>query len=874
MTSLIPITVHEHAGAARAREVTGVSVPLPRGNSEVAAHWVVRSAEKEILPCQTKVLANWTDGSIKWLQVLFPATVNAHSSARFQLSQSKESVPESRDVVSVESFAENVKVNTGMCIVTLPRRGKLLANVRLAGEDLRRSAAVKATITSWQFDSHSLEIETLQLIEPGPLRAVIGFTGKFGRTGLECFGSWTLVVGSTLASLEVTVRNPMRARHPRGCWDLGDSGSVLFRELAVTSDLGDDAPAVIRWRTQSTSPWHTQTGGDFEIYQDSSGGENFSSRNHLNRLGEVPIRMRGYVVRSSAGEDHGLRSQPTCVMRQGNRWMAAVTPEFWQQFPKAISAKGSAITIGLFPRQSGDLHELQGGEQKTHRIGLQFGNSPTLPELGLEGVTSRLEATCGPEWTAATGAVDNLPRQKGRLRPEWLEVTRDAVEGKNSFFAKREIIDEFGWRHYGDLWADHEEAYYHGPKPLCSHYNNQYDALQGFLLCYLVSGDYRWRQLADSLARHVIDIDIYHTKHDRSVYNGGLFWHTNHYRSAETSSHRSYSRVNHDKGGGGPSSEHNYSSGLLLYYYLTGDCQAQDAVVGLADWVLNMDDGRRHILGLVLDGATGFASSTADPAYHGPGRGAGNSINTLLDGWMASGRAEFVRKAEILIHRSIHPQDDIKTRQLDNAELRWSYTVLLQALARCLAFGRESGLGDQILEYSRRCLLHYAAWMARHEVFYLDRPQDLEFPTETWAAQELRKANVLIAAARYADQSEEAKIMTKRAAEIYDRAWLSLMNFPSRTYTRPVVLAIQLGLVAASVADAPLPVGGNLPNAQSAVIPPSCSFVPQKEAVRRAGRSPIQLLAMMMKLGRFWRWREPLRSTWTAQRLRRFFGRS
>src|SRR5262249_9072373 len=41
------------------------------------------------------------------------------------------------------------------------------------------------------------------------------------------------------------------------------------------------------------------------------------------------------------------------------------------------------------------------------------------------------------------------------------------------------------------------------------------------------------------------------------------------------------------------------------------------------------------------------------------------------------------------------------------------------------------------------CLLRYAGRMPGHEVPYFEHPEKLEFPTEVWAARELRKANVL-----------------------------------------------------------------------------------------------------------------------------------
>ncbi len=47
-------------------------------------------------------------------------------------------------------------------------------------------------------------------------------------------------------------------------------------------------------------------------------------------------------------------------------------------------------------------------------------------------------------------------------------------------------------------------------------------------------------QQANDLARHVSDIDIYHTSEDQAKYNNGLFWHTYHYVDAGKSTHRSY----------------------------------------------------------------------------------------------------------------------------------------------------------------------------------------------------------------------------------------------------------------------------------------------------------------------------------------------
>src|SRR5207247_1822794 len=151
------------------------------------------------------------------------------------------------------------------------------------------------------------------------------------------------------------------------------------------------------------------------------------------------------------------------------------------------------------------------------------------------------------------------------------ELLNGAVSGPQSLAARREVIDEYGWRNFGEVYADHEAAYYDGPPPLVSHYNNQYDVIYGTLLNYLRTGEAGWLALGGSLARHVIDIDIYHTHGDKTAYNGGLFWFTDHYKTAATCTHRTYSRANCRPGdpsyGGGPSSAHNFTAGLLHYYY-------------------------------------------------------------------------------------------------------------------------------------------------------------------------------------------------------------------------------------------------------------------------------------------------------------------
>ena len=154
-------------------------------------------------------------------------------------------------------------------------------------------------------------------------------------------------------------------------------------------------------------------------------------------------------------------------------------------------------------------------------------------------------------------------------------------------------------------------------------------------------------------------------------------------------------------------------------------------MLSLAEWVIHADDGWQTIFGLIDNGPTGTASQTASSDYHGPGRGAGNSLNALLNGWLVSGERRFFDKAESLIRRVIHPETNIEALDLGNIEARWSYTVFLSALARYLDVKAETGEFDTEYEYAATCLTHFGKWMLDNEQPYFDTPEKLEFPTET-----------------------------------------------------------------------------------------------------------------------------------------------
>ena len=291
-----------------------------------------------------------------------------------------------------------------------------------------------------------------------------------------------------------------------------------------------------------------------------------------------------------------------------------------------------------------------------------------------------------------------------------------------------------------------------------------------------------------------MDVDIYHTKADRAAYSGGMFWFTDHYLHAQTSTHRTYSILNRPDGGGGygggPGSEHNYTSGLLLYYWMTGNPHAREAVIGLADWVIAMEDGGRTIFGLIDDGPTGLATA----GHAKPGRGGANSINALLDAWKLTHDTTYLEFSEALIRRCVHPLEEVARYDLLNVEVQWSYTMFLTSLAKYLRCKEEAGQLDAMYQYAHQTLVGFGKWMLAYEKPYFDQMEKLEYPTEAWAAQEFRKANAIRLAAQLCGRALAHEDAWPRGCAGRSR-WNDLLRFETRLTARSLAIVMVEGLL-------------------------------------------------------------------------------
>ncbi len=855
---------------------------------------------------QTKVLDRWPDGSVRWCLFDFLATWDGVTEAcgyRIELGEGSADGPRLR----VQQDGAVLRIDTGSRTFTFG------AGAGCPFADTDTQISDDGSHWNANFTTHRVEV-----LEDGPVRTCVrvhvtaSHIDGANFADLAVFADLNLYAGTSAVGVRFLVRNTLTASHPSGNWDLGTVGTERFRDLTVVvpfdldafhsrpvvgefepMDFGTTKPnpgAVVRVSTERGSPGVEESSAS--VYQDSSGGDNWQGANHLTAERQIATVFRGYELRVGEQTTKGNRATPIVTVAAGEHFRGVTMPAFWENFPKAIEADSRGLLVRLFPQQSQHGHELQGGEQKSHAFALAFGRDKITAEP-MVWCRSPIVCTADPEWYAASGAVPYLTPRVTDPHAKYLALVDQALDGADTFLHKREKLDEYGWRHFGDLYGDHEAVYHKVRKdddsvsgasresaaPMVSHYNNQYDCVAAFLIQFFRSGDLRWLTQGLECADHTCDIDIYHTDGDKAAYNRGLFWHTYHYAEADTGTHRSYpksltrgpveslTQKMDELGetaaqlkksyavGGGPSASHNYNAGLMLAYFLTGNPLYCDSALDLTNFVLAMEDPTRTPFRLLSREYTGLATESGGGGYHGPGRAAANSILALLVGHQLTGDAKYLNKAEQILRRVVHPKQNLDRLDLLNAELRWFYTMTLQAVGRYLDYKIELGQLDREYAYARLTLLHYARWMATHARPILDTPEKLQYPTETWAAQDMRKVEVFQYAAKHATGEERMKFL-ERAEWFFDYVQNKLSEFETKSLTRPVILIMKYGWSHAWWLQNPTV---SAPEPTVKVTPDDFSewqmFVPQKvKAIQRAKQLVVVagIVGLAMFAGLLW----------------------
>ena len=797
----IPLIVSQAASDSSRFHMAKLGVPFPKGAVGSLERKTVVSSAGERLPTAVQTTAHWPDGSVKWGLVTFIAARTPAERSGYLLVDS-EDVADSdvHSPVVLERSDEGIVVRENdTCYEFIASDRQIFPNVNSAGKPVWAASDIDISLRDRDGLPVFIEKTSTEVLRQDAISALIevaGIARPAKHLEVKLAFRFEMVAGALL-SVTVEIHNPQRAIHSEGIWDLGDPNSFFFKEFTLqVRRSGSDRITLI---PESGADFYSFTGHDTaKLFQASSGGENWNSPTHVNSEGISCNQFCGYSldIKDKDQAASGKRACPVVrFVRDGQGAFVVAIRDFWQNFPKSLVVSETCLAIGIFPAEHNDGHELQGGERKQHEIAFSF--TDDLNSLNWMDASSTIKVE-----PAVLEKADVLGNPVGSIYAPYDDLLSDSLCEKNGLLAKREDQDEYGWRHYGDVVADHETLYHDGDNIFVSHYNNQYDPVYGFARQYLLTSDPRWYRLMDNLARHVLDIDIYRTIEDRAEYNHGLFWHTDHYLQAFTCSHRTYSKSHYASDwdcnkGGGPGPEHCYTTGLKLFYHLSGNEDAREAVLGLTNWIRFYYEGTgtvverckelltsdRNNLLSVLKGHQVFR-------YRYPfNRGVGNYIRALIDSYELTLDQQYIAEAEAVIMNTFGASDDIDSRNLDDVEHTWFYTVFLQEVVRYLDVKRAMGSLDDAFCYARDALLYYARWMALNETPALESTKPLEYPNDTWIAQDIRKANILYAAYRY--ETNERELLRERAQEFRDYVTDSLSTSDTRHFSRIQIILMQ-----------------------------------------------------------------------------------
>lgn len=607
-TQRITLTVHEPTYQPRADWPVTSGVPLPDGTVDDPAQCRLLDSKGAVVPAQFKVTSRWPSGDIRWLLVDFLANTRTAQEATYVL-ECPVAATEAKPGVTVTPAASNgatvgqplsvltapVTVDTGALALQIGAGGFApFAQVSVAGKPV--SAGDPKTcgfeITDAQgvvYSSALAPPEQILLEDAGPVRTTLCIKGRLvsatGAGFMRYVCRLSFWAGQSFVKTSFCLDN-----------DVTTADMSLFQGVQVR------IPAALAG-AQLTC------GGDGKVLP--------------LKLGERLLQDEDN--RFTAGETAGKRSNGW-ILARGQQSLAVAIRDFWQLYPKGLSADDKGLTVELHPKLSADqyagasdddLNKLyfwcDKGRYKVRqgvRLNTEFAVDYLASRLSAAGgqYTAGLFwqkpvfAACDPTWYCASGAFGPMfPRTPGKF--DGYENTLDNAFGQ--FMQRREQIREYGFMNYGDWFG--ERTWNWG--------NGEYDTQWAMAANFARTGNLGMLWRAEQMERHKADVDTVHYWSNPS--NIGAEYehctgHTGGYFDQSWKDMGWFNTGPHDSG-------HSYCQGHAYVYALTGDPRFLETADSIAQWLsartTDFRYGAERQAGWAMTGLMGVFNITGNPTY-------------------------------------------------------------------------------------------------------------------------------------------------------------------------------------------------------------------------------------------------------------------
>jgi hypothetical protein len=334
-------------------------LPIPRGELASAAQVAVLGG----FPVQSRAMARWPDGSVKWLFLDLAADFSSVPTAGFTVVYGNrvKPAPLSRGVMLARD-SEGINVDTGAIRFRVPAaRFGMVEQVRLPSGRAVWSGPVTAEIVEaggrvWR--ASELAVSRLEIEQAGPLHAVILAETRPPAGGFAHRARIHAYAGSPLVEIDYFVANT----DPRP--------KVMARSITL----------------------------------------------------RVPAAAASSGAQVQAGEKPPFAPGWAAVPLSGGGTLHAGVAAFREQYPKSLKWSAAGLDIGLWAREGGEYEWIQ-GVGKTHHVALHYSDNAA----GDGSLVARgpILAVASPEWYTASGAFGPIGTARASGLPQ-VERTFDA----------------------------------------------------------------------------------------------------------------------------------------------------------------------------------------------------------------------------------------------------------------------------------------------------------------------------------------------------------------------------------------------------------------------------------------------------------------
>jgi hypothetical protein len=505
-------------------------VPLPEGCAK-SVNELSLQLDSRPLTWQPEVMNRWPDGSVRWVLVNTVLPAGTRAEAHIELVHAP--MPPSAAAgarMSTSDDGKTIKVRTTDLDVVVGG-ASLIDSVRCSGQEVCRGLQPAATWLPAGGPARQLaaKFESVRLIRNGPVRATIEARGMLADT--------SGVLGPIIVRIDAFANVPALRITYRLFNSGADRADLTSVRLAGNLSAGEG-----RWSL--------------------SGGN----------VGEADMRLaqvdRDHYAVTAAGRKtiHDGHADGWIATGAGQRWMRATVRHFWQQFPAAMEVTNERLSLEFVAgSEAAPAYGCRAGEAKRWETWLTFGSGrpeAATIEQGNRTCMRPVRLFNSAYFCATDGLGQAYPHDK-----EFAPVAEHMAKTyPGASHASMALL--FGVRDFGD-------SYYTEKTP--TYRNNYYDVMRGMFGEYLMGCDENWFDRGEEAALHYMDIDQFHESartHDQRGANASVY------------------TPNHNDDLGIWPAMLRPAGGMLTYWRLSGDEDARESALMLADYIVRTHAGK------------------------------------------------------------------------------------------------------------------------------------------------------------------------------------------------------------------------------------------------------------------------------------------